>query len=135
VSENDPVRERPATPPPPVGTTIVAAGVIAFGIVAAIALYTIHHRDYLAEQADSWARTFIRSSPVVEEQLGRVKNVKQVSEDHVAGKAPGWYLDYDVTGRRGMGVVDMRMTPYQYDDWRIPFAELDESQHKPINLR
>jgi hypothetical protein len=116
-------------------STIVAAAIIASGMVIALVVYRIHQRDYLAAQADSSARTFIRSSPVVEQQLGRVQTVKQISEEHLSGKAPGWYLDYRVTGRRGKGMVEMRMNPSQYDYWNFPLAELDEGRRKPIDLR
>jgi hypothetical protein len=116
-------------------TTILAAVVIGVAIVAALAAYKIHNHDLIAAQAASWARTFIRSSPVVERQLGSVQHIKRIKEEHVSGKAPGWYLDYDVTGRHGMGVVEMRMTRIQYDDWNFPSAELNEGHRKPVNLR
>lgn len=116
-------------------TTIVGAAIIVLGIVIAFAVYTIHHHDYLSAQADSWARTFIRSSPVVEQQLGRVQTDRQINEQHLSGKSPGWFLDYDVSGRHGMGVVEMRLNPSQYDGWRVPLAQLDEGHRKPVNLR
>jgi hypothetical protein len=116
-------------------SSIVSVAIIAIVIVIGFEAYTIYHRDYLSAQANSWARTFIRSSPVVEQQLGRVQTVKQISEEHLSGKSPGWYLDYDVTGRDGMGVVDMRLNPSQYDSWSVPSAELNEGHRKPVNLR
>jgi hypothetical protein len=137
MSENNaaPARHIAEFEEPSLITTLLAAAIIAIGIVAALAVYKIHRQDDLAARAADWAKTFIRSSPVVEQQLGAVQHIKRVNEEHVSGKKPGWYLAYDVTGRRGMGVVEMRMTRIQYDDWRIPFAKLDEGQRKPVNLR
>jgi hypothetical protein len=116
-------------------TTLISIGVIALGIAIAFVVYSIHHRDLLSAQANSWARTFISSSPVVEEHLGHVQTVKEVTEKLPSGKATAWNLDYDVTGRSGTGVVEMRMKPGQYDQWSVQLAELDEGQRKPINLR
>lgn len=108
---------------------IVCAGVIAFFA------YTIHRRDYFSARADSWAKVFIRSSPVVEQQLGHVSHIKRINESHLSGKSPGWYLDYDVSGRRGQGTVLIRMNTNQYDDWDVPSAELEKDHRQPINLR
>lgn len=116
------------------GAIVVALGVIIFVI------YTIHHKDYLTAQANSFARTFISSSPVIEGQLGEVQRVEKLKEQHQTGNASGWYLDYDVTGQHADGVVDMRLqqnakaagwnVPVQ---WNVPSANL-EVNHKSLNL-
>jgi hypothetical protein len=116
-------------------TSIGSAAIIAIVIVIGFTVYTIHHRDDLSAYANSWAETFIRSSPVVEQQLGHVRTIKRISEEDLSGKSPSWYVDYDVTGRHGMGVVEMRLTPIEYQGWNVPLAELDEGHRKPINLR
>lgn len=74
--------------------TVVLIGLI----VVAFLAYTIHNRDMLAEQARNFGKIFIESSPAVEKQLGEVRSVKEVEEQHRTGNARGWYLDYDVTG-------------------------------------
>jgi hypothetical protein len=116
-------------------TSFVSGAIIAIVIAIGFAIYTIHDRDDLSAQANNWAKTFIRSSPVVEQQLGRVQTIKRISEEDLSGRSPGWYVDYDVTGRHGMGMVEMRLTPIEYEGWNVPLAELDEGHRKPINLR
>jgi hypothetical protein len=116
-------------------TRVAGATIIAIIIIVGFTVYTIHHRDELSAYANSWAKTFIRSSPVVEQQLGHVQTIKRISEQDLSGKSPGWYVEYDVTGRHGMGVVEMRLTPIEYEGWNVPVAELDEGHRKPINLR
>jgi hypothetical protein len=98
-------------------------------------VYTTLHRDRVSDEAASWAKTFIQSSPVVEQQLGRVQTVKEVKEQHQAGKTPGWYIDYDVAGRHGAGEVEMRLTPDVSGDFNVPQAELVKDHARPIDLR
>ncbi len=116
----------------------VAIAAVAGGLFA---IYSIHHRDYLSSQANSFARTFIRSSPVVQEQLGKVQQVVESKEQHETGKDAGWYLVYKVTGRRAEGVVDLRLTPNAElsgfnvpVQWNVPMAALDV-KNKTVNLR
>jgi hypothetical protein len=116
-------------------TTVVSTAIIAIVIAIGFTVYTIHHRDDLSAYANSWAKTFIRSSPVIEQQLGHVQTIKRISEEDLSGKSPGWYVDYDVTGRHGMGVVEMRLTSTEYEGWNVPLAELNEGHRKPVNLR
>jgi hypothetical protein len=115
---------------------VVGAGAAIVALVAiAFVTYTVHHKDDLATQANTFASTFITSSPVVEQQLGAVQQVRVIKEQHQTGKAPGWYLAYDVSGRRMNGVVDMRLTPNpDFDLWNVHLAKLDIG-HKTINLR
>ena len=127
--------ENESTGPNRAITTIIGAAIIVLGVVIVVVVYNIHHHDFLAAQADNWARLFVRSSPVVEEQLGQVQAVKRVSEEHVDGKAPGWYLDYHVRGQDKAGTVEMRLRPNEYQGWRVPLAELVEGHHPPVNLR
>jgi hypothetical protein len=116
-------------------TNLIGIVIIICAAAIAFVVYTTHRHDYLSAQADSWGKVFIQSSPVVEEQLGRVRVIKLINEEYLSGKTRGWYLDYDVSGRRGQGTIAMRMNSSQYDDWNIPSAELEKDHHKPINLR
>jgi hypothetical protein len=116
-------------------TSIASVAIIAIAIAIGYTVYTIHHRDDLSAYANSWAETFVRSSPVVEQQLGHVQTIKRISEEDLSGKSPGWYVDYDVTGRHRMEVGEMRLTATEYEGWNVPLAELDESHRKPVNLR
>jgi hypothetical protein len=108
---------------------IVVAGAVFFFV------YTTLHRDRVSDDAASWAKTFIQSSPVVEQQLGHVQTVKEVKEHHQADKTPGWYLDYDVAGRRRARQVEMRLIPDVSGDFNVPQAELVRDPARPINLR
>jgi hypothetical protein len=98
--------------------------------------YNIRHRDERAAQAADFAKIFIQSSPVVERQLGEVRAVKEVEEQHHTGKAVGWFLNYDVTGERRTGTVEMLLTPNpNYGQWNVPMAKLEMDHIKPVNLR
>jgi hypothetical protein len=111
-----------------------AAALIAIAIIVFVA-YRIHYRDNRSEQANNFATNFISNSPVVESRLGKVEEVKEIKELHQAGTKPGWYLDYNVTGNRASGVVDMRLTPSSnYDLWNVPLAQLDVG-HRSVTLR
>lgn len=117
------------------GVLVVALG----GIIFAVAM--VHHRDYLATRANIFARTFINSSPVVEQHLGTVRQVVKVEERHQTGKAAGWYLDYDVHGSQAQGVVDLRLIQSRNSlswempvQWNVPLAIL-ETGNRSVNLR
>jgi hypothetical protein len=113
---------------------LAVAALVGIALVIFIGFH-MYHRDQSGDQANSFARTFIRNSPVVQEQLGKVERVKQIEDQHQSGKHPGWYLDYDVTGRRGSGVVDFRLTPNpDYGVWNVPVAKLDRG-HETVALR
>jgi hypothetical protein len=97
------------------GVSIIAMAGVVF------LLFSIHHKDYLATQAKVFSRTFITSSPIVQAHLGTVQNMVETKEQHESGKAPGWYLDYKVTGRHAKGVVDLRLTQSaQVSGWNEP---------------
>jgi hypothetical protein len=111
-----------------------AAALIAIAIIVFVA-YRIHYRDNRSEQANNFATNFINNSPVVESRLGTVEEVKEIKELHQAGTKPGWDLDYNVTGKRASGMVDMRLTPNSsYDLWNVPLAQLDIG-HRSVALR
>lgn len=87
--------ETSASPEP--GNTARLLG--SFGIVIVVAaiifaVYTIRTHDHMASQALNLGRTFIHSSPVVEEDLGPVASMRERSEKRIAGK--GWLVDFDV---------------------------------------
>jgi len=114
---------------------VIAVLLIVAAAIAAAALYNMRQRAHLSSTAKTWASEFIRSSPVVEQQLGRVEALKEVEEQERGGKTPGWYLDYDVSGRHRDGVVTMRLTPNLNGGWNVPLAEVETDHAKPINLR
>jgi hypothetical protein len=83
------------------GMKLLVAAVVMIGIVAAVyAGYRVHLKDDATNQAQAFASSFIRSSPVVQAHLGTVENVKEIKEERRLGSQPGLYLDYEVTGRR-----------------------------------
>jgi len=114
---------------------LLAGGI--FIVLAAIVfgIFAVQRRERVASQADTFARTLIQNSPVVQEQLGKVEQVEKLNEHHETGIASGWYLDYDVIGRHARGVVDMRLTPGRsVDNWNVVVADLGSGQ-KSVNLR
>jgi hypothetical protein len=114
---------------------LVPAVVIVGIVAAAYAGYRAHQNADVANQASVFASNFIRSSPIVQSQLGKVEELKKIKEKHLTGQRPGWYLHYDVIGHRASGLVDMRITPNpNYDSWNVPVAQLDVCQ-KSVGLR
>jgi len=109
---------------------MLATAVLMIGIVTATcAEYRVYQRNDTAAEANIFASTFIRGSPVVQARLGNVENIKEIKELLLTGQRPGWYLGYDVTGRRANGVVDMRITPNpNYGSWNVPVAQLNAGQ-------
>jgi hypothetical protein len=113
--------------------------VVLGGIIFAVG--TVRHRDYLATRANIFARTFILNSPVVEQHLGAVRRVEEVKEQRQTGRAAGWYLDFDVSGRQARGVIDLRLTQSRNSigwevpvQWSVPMAIL-EVGNKSVDLR
>jgi hypothetical protein len=107
---------------------IVVAAIVAFEV------YQFRRRDLLATQAVSVGKVFIQSSPVVEEHLGRVDVITTDIEQHRSGSAPRRYVDFDVSGKRRSGIVEMRVS-YSNDEWQIPSAQLKLGQAEVVSLR
>lgn len=108
--------------------------IVAVLCVAAYLAYHFAMRDESADQANALAQTFIRSSPVLQTDLGKVTAMKEVSENHVAGAKPFWAVDYDVTSGARSGEAEFKMTKAN-GLWSVPSAEL-KIDHKPmINMR
>jgi len=113
---------------------LTAGAIVALSFLAFL-IYRVHYRHEMAREANSFAHTFINCSPVVADQLGTVKRVKEIEDLHQWGKKPGWYLKYDVDGSDASGVVDLRITPNpDYGAWNVPMAQLERG-HQSIALR
>jgi cytochrome oxidase complex assembly protein 1 len=107
-----------------IGIAIVVAAVI-------FAVYTIRTRDQMASQALNLGKTFIHSSPVVEEDLGPVASMKKRAEKRIAGK--GWIVDFDVTGTKARGSVELLMQK-KAGEWTFSQADLKTGRGKTSNL-
>jgi hypothetical protein len=117
-------------------TSLIGAGIIIVGAVIIFTVYTFLHRDEVQQQVASFATVFIKSSPVVEQQLGDVHAVKEVKERRITGVSPGWYLDYMVAGQNKTGNIEMRLTPNpNYGQWSVALAKLKVDHGTPVNLR
>jgi hypothetical protein len=103
-------------------------------VIVIFQVYRILRHDLLSAQAIDLGKTFIHSSPVVEEDLGTVKAVKETKEVHRTGPAPGWYVDFDVLGKRRSGVVDMRLRKAN-GEWYVPSAKLKIGHTEVVSLR
>jgi hypothetical protein len=103
-------------------------------VIVIYEVYRFHRHDVLSSQAINLGKTFIHSSPVVEEKLGTVKAIKETSEKHRTSPEPGWYVDFDVSGKRASGVVEMRMRKTN-DQWHVPSAKLQMGHSEVISLR
>jgi hypothetical protein len=61
---------------------VVCLVALVIGVIVIYEVYRFHRHDELSAQAINLGKTFIHSSPVVEENLGTVKAVKETSEKH-----------------------------------------------------
>jgi hypothetical protein len=61
--------------------------IVVVGAVFFVA-YTMLRCDRLSDDAAVWASTFIESSPIIKQQLGRVHAVKQITERRQAVSHP-----------------------------------------------
>jgi hypothetical protein len=59
---------------------LTAGAIVAFSFVSFL-IYRVHYRHEMSREVNSFAHTFINCSPVIADQLGTVKRVKE-SEDH-----------------------------------------------------
>ncbi len=107
---------------------------IVIGVIVAFQISRIRRHDLLNAQAIDFGKTFIHSSPLVEEDLGTVTTVKETTEEHRTRQAPGWYIDFDVSGKRRSGVVEMRLRNAN-GEWHVPSAELKIGHAEAVSLR
>lgn len=112
----------------------ISLAIIVIGAIVIFEIYRVRRHDLLASQAIDLGETFIHSSPLVEEALGSVQTVKETREEHRSNPAPGWYVDFDVSGKRRSGVVEMRLQNAN-GQWHVPSAELKMGPRGPMNLR
>ena len=109
--------------------------VIIIGAVVFVA-YTISTRDRMASQALKITRTFVRSSPVVETDLGQVISMKKIGEQRVGNGWIGtrsWAVDFDVTGKKTSGTVQV-LVRKENGEWSFARADLQQGHGKPTNL-
>lgn len=107
--------------------------IIVLGVIAYFA-YSLMMHDESASQAKEIAQTFIRSSPVLQIDLGKVTAIRELNEKHEGGTKPVWLIDYDVTGQKTSGKVEMKLRRVE-GLWNMPLAELHVDHHPPVNLR
>jgi len=106
-------------------------------VILCVAAYLAYHftmRDESADQANALAQTFIRSSPVIQTDLGKVTAMKEISENHVTGAKPFWAVDYDVASGQKSGEAEFKMTKAE-GLWSVPSAQLKMDHQPMINLR
>jgi hypothetical protein len=130
----------PGPPNPPINDEVrwprvlISLIVIIIGAIVAFQIYRIRRHDLLGAEAVALGETFIQSSPVVEEDLGTAKAVKETNEEHRLGSAPGWYVNFDVSGKHRSGVVEIRLRATN-GQWLVPSAELKMGPRRVVNLR
>ncbi|HKV55721.1 MAG TPA: cytochrome c oxidase assembly factor Coa1 family protein [Candidatus Binataceae bacterium] len=113
--------------------------IIAVVVVVAIALvaffgFRFEHNAYMKTQAANVAKLFIKSSPNVEKNLGTVVQLTQKSEARANGAMPGWKVDFNVSGKKAQGTVEM-VVRNDGGNWNVPEAKLeDRSSGKTVNL-
>jgi hypothetical protein len=113
---------------------VISLAVIVIGAIVIFEIYRVQWHDLLSSQAVDLGETFIHSSPVVEEDLGSVQTVKETREEHRSKPAAGWHLDFDVSGKRRSGVIEIRLRNVN-GQWEVPAADLKIGQSRPVNLR
>jgi hypothetical protein len=115
-------------------TPAIGLAVIVIAAAVIFEIYRVRRHDLLGSEAMSVGETFIYSSPVVEEKLGSVQMVRKTMEERRLNPAPGWYIDFEVSGRRRSGVVEMQLRN-ENGQWQVPSAELKFGPNGPVNLR
>jgi hypothetical protein len=116
-------------------STILNLGAI--GLVVALTVICFFVLRYyrtaqMTAQAKNVAVLFIKSSPNVEKNLGAVIKVTPQSAAKTSGAMPTWKVDFNVSGKKGQGTVDM-LVSNNGGNWNIPDAKLD-SGGKTVNL-
>jgi hypothetical protein len=112
----------------------ISVALIVIGAIVIFEIHRVRRQDALASQATDLAETFIHSSPVVEEDLGSVQLAKETGEQHRSNPPPGWYVNFNVFGKRRSGVVEMRLRNVN-GQWLVPSALLMIGHREPVNLR
>jgi hypothetical protein len=113
---------------------VICLVALVIGVIVIFQIYRIRRHEVLSAHALGVGETFIHSSPVVEEDLGTVKAVKETRAVHHTSPAPGWYVDFDVLGKRKSGVVEMRLHKAN-DEWHVPSAKLKIGHTEVVSLR
>jgi hypothetical protein len=118
------------------GTTIRAliaiVSIIVVCAIAAVAYYYLRGVN-MAKQAETVSSSFVKSSPVVETNLGAIVKMKEISAGRVQGSANKWRVEYRVTGQKAQGSVDI-LVQNAKGNWNVPSAQLHETGGKPVNL-
>lgn len=132
--------ETPATPadstPSNTKRILGSIGIVIIIGVVVFVVYTITTRDRMASQALKITQTFVRSSPVVESDLGHVISLKKIGEQSVGDGWIGtrnWMVDFDVTGKKASGTVQI-LVKKQNGQWGFARADLRQGQSKPTSL-
>lgn len=109
-------------------------GIVIIVVAVAFGVYTVRSRDRMASQALHLTSVFIKSSPVVEKDLGSVISIKESSEKRVDGRR--WMVDYTVTGKKARGTVDfvLKKTDGNWGSWKYLEANLKTGEGKTSNL-
>jgi Cytochrome oxidase complex assembly protein 1 len=120
-----------------VASTVVRGVMAVFAILVVIAIaaaaYYYLRGVNMAKQAETVSSSFVKSSPVVERDLGTIVRMREIAAGRVHGSANQWIVEYRVTGQRGTGSVQV-VVENAKGNWNVPGASLMEPGRKPINL-
>jgi hypothetical protein len=92
------------------------------------------HAFNTSDAASTFAQQIIRNSPVVDKHLGWVTSLKQTGEHYTSEAEPKVLLDFDVTGRKGNGTVQLTLQRINHNIWSVPSANMKVGTQK-ISLR
>jgi Cytochrome oxidase complex assembly protein 1 len=112
---------------------LMAVFAILFVLAIAAAAYYYLHWVNMAKQAETVSSSFVKSSPVVERDLGTIVRMKEISAGRAHGRANQWIVEYHVSGQKGTGSVQVVVQNAE-GNWNVPGASLMEAGRKPINL-
>ena len=87
----------------------------------------------MAKQAETVSSSFVKSSPLVEKNLGSVVVMKEISAGRVHGSANEWKVEYSVIGKKARGSVYVSVQKTK-GNWNVPSAQLVETGGKSVNL-
>jgi Cytochrome oxidase complex assembly protein 1 len=118
-------------------STVVRGVMTVFAIllvlaIAAAAYYYLRGVN-MAKQAETVSSSFVKSSPLVERDLGAIVSMKEIAAGRVHGSTNQWIVEYHIAGQKGTGSVQVVVQKAR-GNWNVPDASLMEAGRKPINL-
>lgn len=104
---------------------VFGAGAAAVLIVIAYGIITMIRDRHWAEAARQQAKLFVQSSPVLSHDLGPITTMRQTAEERASGSPPTYEVDFQVTGQKAGGTVEIKLQRSGPQEWLVSSAKLE----------